>query len=121
MLGLFNKKDKKQPVNEKVNSFGEPLDKLVDGELPWGWVFANKDFVDKISTEWSVFLHRWVESRNANVAEQYGALKSLITYLEDAQKLCIQKGECFAYWFDGYIANQDYIDKRKAELEKIKK
>lgn len=119
MLGIFKKKTTAPAV--KTNSFGEPLDKLVDGELPWGWVTANKDFTDKINEEWGIFLHRWIESRKANITEQYGALKSLVMYLEDAQKLCRQKGECFAYWFDGCIANQDYIDKRKAELEKIKK
>lgn len=113
MLG-FLKKKKAEPAT-KVNSFDEPLDKLVDG-LPWGWITAHKDFTDKIRTEWGFFLQRWIESRKAHPAEQYGALKSLVVYLEDAQKLCRQKGECFEYWFDGCIANQYYIDKRKSEL-----
>lgn len=101
---------------QNVNSFNEPLDKLVDGDLPWGWITAHKDFTDKTQAEWGFFLQRWIESRKAHPTEQYGALKSLLMYLEDAQKLCHQKGECFAYWFDGCIASQDYIDKRKSEL-----
>lgn len=118
MFGFKKKKKDSAPVSN-VNSFGEPLDKLVDGELPWGWVTANKDFTDKINAEWGMFLNRWLESRNADIAEQYGALKSLVMYLEDAQKLCHQKGECFEFWYDECIASHDYIDKRKSELAEL--
>lgn len=50
--------------NEKLNSFGEPLNHLIDGELPWGWISANKEFIDKTQSEYKYFLNEWNDSIN---------------------------------------------------------
>lgn len=106
----------------KLAAPADDLDHLdEDGELPWGWHTANKDFTDEVQKKWREILNYWIESRKAPSAEQYAPLKALVDYLEDTQKLCQQKGECFVYWFDGCIADQNYIDKRKAELEHLLK
>ena len=39
--------------------------------------------------------------------------------LEDAEKLCKSKGECFEFWFYEIIASKDYISKRKQELNEL--
>lgn len=90
-----------------------------DGELPFGWIFRNKEFTDKISGEYSHFLNLWLESRSKSPKEQYSALKSFVLYLEDAEKLCKSKGECFELWFCEYLTTKDYISKRKSELEDL--
>lgn len=125
-MGLFDFLKKivmqknQQPQKTEVNSFGERLDRLTkDGDLPWGWISHNKGFTDKINNEYSYFLHLWLESRNKSPKEQYSALKSFVLYLEDAEKLCKSKGECFEWWFYELIASKDYIAKRKNELEKL--
>ena len=88
-----------------------------EGDLPWGWFTHNKEFVDKMEAEHSYFLHKWIDARNKSPKELYSALKSFVSYLDDLQKLCKQKGECFVFWFDNIIASPEYIEKRKNELQ----
>lgn len=129
-MGLFNllKKSKNEsiaskPLKEKsmktdiTNSFGEPIDKLVNGNLPWGWTAHNQDFTDKIRTEYSFFLKQWVDCRNKSPKELYFALKSFVKYIEDAETLCKSKGECFEFWFHEILVGKDYLNIRKNELE----
>jgi hypothetical protein len=125
-MGLFNFMKKKAPVQKqqtraaKTNSSGERLDRLTpDGELPFGWIYHNNEFVSRISGEYSHFLNMWLDSRNKSPKEQYQALKSFVMYLDDAGKLCKSKGECFEFWFYEHLAQKDYIEKRKSELEKL--
>lgn len=33
------------PKDDNHNTFGEELDKLVDGDLPWGWETAKQEFI----------------------------------------------------------------------------
>ncbi len=94
-----------------------PIERLENGELPWGWVTRNKEFCDSISREYSYFLNNWIDSRRKPTLEQYSALKSFVAYLEDAEKLCNSKGECFAFWFREILTGKGYVDKRKKDLE----
>lgn len=127
-MGLFDFKKKKAPVTTQqpqatkieTNSFGEHYDRLTpDGELPFGWISRNKDFVNQIEGEYSYFLNMWIEARKKSPEELYPALKSFVLYLEDVEKLCKSKGECFDFWFHEIIAPKDYIQKRKGELEEL--
>lgn len=111
---------KPQAPKTEVNSFGERLDRLTeDGELPWGWHTHTKEFTNKINNEYSYFLNMWLESRSKSPLDQYSALKSFVLYLEDAEKLCKAKGECFEFWFYNVLTSPDYIQKRKSELEEL--
>lgn len=127
-MGLFDILKKKVTVQKQhplatkteTNSFGECPDKLTpDGELPWGWVTKNKEFCDKINSEYSYFLNMWCEASNKSPKEQYPALKSFAMYLEDVQKLCKTKGECFEFWFREILTAEGYIEKIKKELEEL--
>lgn len=112
LLDLFKKKN--------TNSFGENLDRLTpEGELPWGWTYANKEFVDKIQTEVNYFRNAWIQSKKDGVLKEYASLKSFVLYLNDVKKLCASKGECFTKWFDDIIANQEYINKLTSKLRYI--
>lgn len=119
---------KKPPVTNRqtqggkseTNTFGESFDRLThNGELPFGWVTHKKEFTNKIQGEFSYFLNTWLESRNKSPKEQYSALKSLILYLEDVEKLCKSKGECYEFWFYEVLVTKDYIEKRKDELDEL--
>lgn len=127
-MALFDFLKKKAPVTKKqssttkaeTNSFGERYDRLTaDGELPFGWIYRNKDFTDKIQAEYSYFLNMWLDSRNKSPKEQYPALKSFVMYLEDVEKLCKSKGECFEFWFYEILTGKGYIENRKQELEEL--
>lgn len=120
-MGLFDFMKKKTPISQQqTNSFGEHWDRLTpDGELPFGWVTKNKDFCDKINGEYSYFLNTWLDSRKMSPKEQHQALKSFILYLEDVERLCKSKGECFEFWFREILTSEDYIDMRKKDLEKL--
>ena len=90
-----------------------------DGELPWGWHTHTKDFTDKIKNEYSYFLNMYIESRTKSPQEKYSALKSFVLYLEDAEKLCKSKGECFEFWFYEILTSRNYIPKLKEELNRL--
>lgn len=87
-----------------------------DGELPFGWEYRNRGFTDKIRSEYSYFLDMWINNRKGTLKDQYQALKSFVVYLEDLERLCKSKGECFEFWFYEILASRDYIEKRKKEL-----
>lgn len=126
-MGLFNFKKKKDFKKENGLKSLKPLatpdnnlNRLTkEGELPWGWVVRNSEFTGKIGGEFSHFLNRWLDSRNKSPKELYSALKSLIIYLENAEKLCKAKGECYEFWFYEHLISRDYIEKRKAELKEL--
>lgn len=90
-----------------------------EGELPWGWVYHNREFTGKIGGEYTHFLNTWLDARQKSPKELHSALKSFVVYLEDAESLCKSKGECFAFWFYNILTSPDYIDKRKEELNKL--
>lgn len=111
-----NKTVKQYMKENHVNSLNEPLDELVNGELPWGWIAHNKDFTDEIEKEYSSFLQSWVSSRSRSPKESYSALSSFIEYIENVEMLCKSKGECFEFWFKEILTNEGYLEQRKEEL-----
>ena len=120
MLGFLKKKKAEpQPANAKVNSLGEPLDKLVDGDLPWGWVTHFKDFIDETTEEYNRFLYAWFDAKKTNPQEEQSALKSLLQYMEDVQKMCNQKGECHGFWCADYLigSQKERCIERLKEIE----
>lgn len=90
-----------------------------EGNLPWGWHAHTKEFTNKIKNEYSYFLNGWLESRTKSPLEQYSALKSFVVYLEDIERICKSKGECFEFWLYHDLTSKDYIEKRKMELEEL--
>lgn len=127
-MALFDFMKKKSTVTKQqtlttkteTNSFRERCDMLTkEGELPFGWVTQNKEFCDRIQGEFSYFLNTWVQSRCKTPKEYYSALKSFVIYLEDTEKLCKSKGECFEFWFCEILTSKDYVEIRKKELEEL--
>ena len=128
MFGFLKKKTEtktvKQPQKTAPTVDFDHLDE--DGELPWGWVTHHKDFIDKINNEYDYFRQQWydVKYNKKSPIEEYGALKSFLIYMDDVQKLCDQKGECFGFWCSEYLIGdgKQYAEERFAHLEnEIKK
>lgn len=118
---IENPSEKK--VLKVIDALAKPDDDLEhltpEGELPWGWHTHNKDFIEKIGTEYTYFLNMWLDARKKSPRELYPALKSFVMYLEDAEKLCKSKGECFEFYFCEILTSKDYFQKRRQELEDL--
>ena len=116
---LFGKKsDKKNDDKQKNVTKANSNEKLVDGELPWGWVYANKDFIDKIQNEYNYFLNNWISSKSKGVKEEYSSLKSFVLYIKDVRKLVYSMNECFVKWYDDIIGDS-YLCTREKEMKYI--
>lgn len=121
----FFKSNLKNPTEENVlkavQDFVKP-DKdqehlTPEGNMPWGWFNANREFTEQMVEEYKYFSNMFYESIKLSPKKKYEALKSLVVYLEAAKNLCYSKNECFAHWFDGVIASAEYISERKEDLE----
>ena len=123
----YIKTNLKNPTDENVlkvlDNLAKPSEDLEhldeNGELPWGWHSQNKDFIEKTNNEYSFYLNNWLSSTNTETKKQCESLKAFIVYLEDVERLCKSKGECFEFWFYEILTAPDYIQKRKEELEKL--
>lgn len=120
-MKLFNfKKSQTSPQNSK----GQNLDKLIDGELPWGWVLYFKDFYKPRNDKMVELANK---TRCQNKDEKISALKELIAYFYAYKKECSEKGECFEKYFDNEwmhcLNNQSkdfiYITPYEEELERL--
>ena len=121
-MGLFDFfKKKETPQNaSNNNNIGTAKDLThldENGELPWGWHTHNKEFTNQINDEYSYFLNNWLNSRYEAPKKQYETLKSFVIYLEDVEKLCKQKGECFEFWLSEILTTPTYLQERKKELK----
>lgn len=109
------------PKDDNHNTFGESLDKLVDGDLPWGWVVHKQDFTEPIEKKYKHLLNLWVNAKNDSPQELYSALKDFVLYMEDIEKLCKSKGECYEFWFTEILTGKGYLKKRQQELKQLSK
>lgn len=113
-MGLFDfLKKKTTPIVG-----GDKLDKLTpEGELPWGWHHANREFTQKIDNEYRYFSEAAYAAKKEGVRAEYAALKSLVLYMEDVRKLCDSKGECFSAWASLVVANPITYQQEKERLQ----
>lgn len=95
-MGFFGLK-KKAPV-QPTNSLGQPLDRLIDGELPWGWALKFKDYY-KPKDDAMVSIAVQVRSTKDPI-EKIQLLQNLIEYFYSYKLECEAKGECFAKYFE---------------------
>lgn len=124
---FFRKKSAKTaPVSNssdtpyKVVQITPTQEKLTDdGDLPFGWTYRNREFVERISGEYKYFLNMWLDSLNKSPYERYEALKSFVLYLEDAARICKAEGECHDLWYREFLTSPGYLEKRKNELQEL--
>lgn len=126
-MGLFGfggkksggkKQTKKNSTKNQTISTGVDLNRLdKDGELPVGWLYANRHFIEPIEAEYRQFSDVWFASKRKGALERYAALKSLVLYMEDIKRLCATKGECFVFWSEILVADPILLEQRKADLK----
>lgn len=124
----YAKSNLENPTDENVLKFVQAMAEpdadqehlTKDGSLPYGWYSLNEEFTSQIKNEYSYFLNCWLDSKGKSPKERYAALKSFVLYMQNTQKLCHSKGECFAYWFE-VIADTEYIQARTDELTELEK
>lgn len=85
-----------------------------------GWIGRNQSFIKPLEEQNRHFLKLWLDSRDKSPKEYYSGIKSFILFLQDTQKLCLSKGECYAKWFDNIIADEDYLATRISEMNDLK-
>ena len=110
-MGLFRRK--KKVVKEEPK-----LDKLVDGDLPFGWFAANHNTIDPIAEKFRVFLKLWVDSRTLSPNDLRVNLKTFVAYMDEVDAFCKSKDECFVFWRKRLFSD-DYLEKRKKELSEL--
>lgn len=121
-MGLFNWKKNVQEKHkiQKTNVSGEALDKLTsEGELPFGWMFYNKETVEKIEDELSVFRKQIYNAKTQ--IDKYAALKSYLMYIEDGKKHYNEIGECEGKYFEEYIINSQETITNKKRFREMKR
>lgn len=102
------------------NSFGQKMDRLTpEGDLPFGWVYKNKEFVDKATAEYIYFSKQYTDHEYGDPKEKYAGLKSLLLYIEDTKKHYAKKGECFLFWFVETWAKAEEVKELYSELQYI--
>lgn len=115
-MGLFNRKKTKKATR---SSFGEPLNRLTpEGKLPFGWMRYNKNVIDQIESELSVFRSGIHVAKD--LRQRYSALQSYMQYLSDGKKHYYKIGECEGKYFEEYIIDSEETRGNRKELERVK-
>lgn len=108
-MGLFGFLKKKDDLTK--------LDK--DGDLPWGWHTANKEFTEKAEEQYHLLTDDWRNAANLNVYMERETLIQLIRFMESIKDFCDSKDECFSFWASILVANPEILNGHKMRLDYI--
>lgn len=119
LFNLFNKKTTRETIaTSRYNYAGESVDRLdASGNLPFGWVTHNQNYVDMIESDLQPF-RRAIDEAKTDI-EKYGALKSFLIFLEDGKKHYNEISACVGKYFEQYIIDSCEADQRRKEFAKI--
>ena len=101
---------------------GQQIDRLdANGHIPYGWYSINYQFTQEMKANYDYFLNRYIAAKKEEqgIIAVRNALEDLITFMEDAKRVCEARGECFVAWGSKCIFNQYSMDDRKRELLEI--
>lgn len=116
-MGLFIFSKKKEQITP-----GERLDKLdEEGQIPYGWYYANREFTKEVQDHYDYFLNEYINAKKEEkgIHAVRSALKSFIVYMEDVERICASKGECFVEWSKLSICNEASMESYRNDLKKI--
>ena len=94
-MGIFNKKKKIEPQR---NSIDQPLDHLINGKLPFGWVYHFKEWYKPRDHHLTSIASKLCETTTKE--QRILIIKELIEYFYSYKSECENKGECYAKYFD---------------------
>lgn len=112
-MGLFGKKKRTPITRPRTNSVGENLNHLTpEGDLPFGWMAYNKEIIQQMESELSVFRKAVNDAKEP--LDEYAALKSFLLFLKDGKAHYTRINECAGKYFEIYICDSvEAKDKRK--------
>ena len=85
------------PKDDNHNTYGELLDHLVDGELPWGWVHVKRNFIEPRDKK-LYDLH--IRSCKAtSIIEEKKLTEEFLNFFYSYKKECEELGECYVQYF----------------------
>ena len=102
-----------------VNTYGDPLDKLIDGELPWGWYSHKQDVVEEIKAEHDVIYAPWKAVHHGNPAAECEAIKQYLHDVKILRAKCYDRDECCGHYFSTSIAGEDWLKYAKDTLTNL--
>lgn len=120
-MGLFGgkKKTTKEIIAaSRVNFAGESMDELdASGNLPFGWVVHNQNYVDMIEKDMQPFRQAIVDAKTD--VEKYGALKSFLLFLKDGKQHYYEISPCVGKYFEECICKSMEAKQRKEAFKRI--
>lgn len=114
LFSIFGNKEKIVP--------GQRMDRLdANGDIPYGWHYANRATIGKLEGEHFYFTNEYYGAKRTGkgVLAEYAALKSLIQHMEYTRKLCISMGECFEKWSLDSVADPVRLNELKTDLAQM--
>lgn len=112
------------PKDDNHNSFGDSVEHLVNGELPWGWETAKQSFIKPRDNKLYDLSIR--ASKANNIDEEIKLLEDFVAYFKEYEKECSEKGECYEkYFLDMHIKQPDkpkyaWLKDKKDRLKYLK-
>lgn len=93
------------------NSVGQNLNKLDHGELPFGWMNYNQQFVHDLENEEHAF-RRYI-SKATTKEERIAALQKFIRHMEGLRPKIKAMGECHLKYYEEYILKGETLQRKK--------
>ncbi len=91
-------------------------ERLVGGELPWGFYKRNIEFCAPLVDEFEYYYKRWVDTRSEHSDVSLAVLCRFVNFLEKSRELCRRRGMCYECWFCSITQGEGFIEARKNEL-----
>lgn len=85
------------------------------------WMAEHRDFTEMIEGEFSFYLQRWLSKRELHPDVRISTLSDFVDYMNGAKKLCEKKGKDYLNWLETYLLKDNYLERRQAELDNLKK
>lgn len=95
----------------RADSIAKPLDKLVNGDLPFGWYSHNEQEIQKWENPIPEMANAAIHATNPD--EQRKLLNKLIDYYEKYRIYCYSKNDCWKKYFSDmweHCHNSKYND-----------
>lgn len=117
-MGLFlfrrNKSEIKVPTTETENPEEERF-------YPPGWLYENRQFIKELEDNYHYFLDEYISAKQLDkgILAVRSALKSLVVYMEDVERICASKGGTFVKWSRLQICNEFSMESYRNKLKDI--
>lgn len=85
------------PKDDNHNVFGERLDHLQNGELPFGWVLQKRDFINPRDSK--LFDLSIRANKATSIREEKALIEEFLAFFQVYKRECQERGECYIKYF----------------------